>query len=399
RNVYGGIFAEYANFGWEPSEQDPPVAERPLLDRWVLSRLRTVELEADRLLGEYDATEAVNLLTTFVIEDVSNWYVRQSRARFYDVSSADNRAAFATLHEVLVVTSRLLAPLAPFVSDWLHRELTGESVHLASYVRAGARDAGVLAVDAALEVAMAEVRELARLGRAAREEAGIRVRQPLSRVVCVVPPATPAEIMELLPLLAAELNVKRVEMATSADALVTLEGKANFRVLGKKFGKRTPDAAAAINVLSSSALRQLELGEEVTIELDGERHAVAPEDVSIQRRATGDLVVQEAGGSFAALDPVITPQLRGEGLARELVSRVQRMRKETGLAVSDRIRLWVDGDAAVLEAAEAHREWIAEEVLARALVVGAMPADESNHAARDVELDGLHLRVALTRES
>ncbi|HEY0969608.1 MAG TPA: isoleucine--tRNA ligase [Gemmatimonadales bacterium] len=394
RNVYSGIFALYANFGWSPSDEDPPVAERPLLDRWVLSRLRTVELEADRLLGEYDATEAVSLLTTFVIEDVSNWYVRQSRSRFYDVATADNRAAFATLHEVLVVTSRLLAPLAPFVSDWLHRELTGDSVHLAGYVREDAP-----AVEPALEAAMAEVRELARLGRAAREEAGIRVRQPLARVVCVVPPSTPKEIGELLPLLAAELNVKRVEMATSADALVSLEGKANFRVLGKKFGKRTPEAAAAVNELSSNALRRLEAGEEVAIELDGERHVVAPEDVSIQRRATGDLVVQEAGGSFAALDPAITPELRGEGLARELVSRVQRMRKETGLAVSDRIRLWVDGDAIVREAAEAHRDWIAEEVLARALVVGAMPVDESNHAARDVELDGLHLRVALTRNS
>ena len=394
RNVYGGIFAEYANFGWEPSDEDPPVAERPLLDRWVLSRLRTVELEADRLLGEYDATEAVQLLTTFVIEDVSNWYVRQSRARFYEVEGADNRAAFATLHEVLVVTSRLLAPLAPFVSDWLHRELTGESVHLAAYVRGEAP-----AVEPALERAMDEVRELARLGRAAREEAGIRVRQPLSRVVCVVPPSTPRELGDLLPLLAAELNVKRVEMATSADALVSLEAKGNFRVLGKKFGKRTPEAAAAVARLSSDALRALERGEGATIELDGERHEIVADDVTIQRRATGDLVVQEAGGSFAALDPAVTPELRSEGLARELVSRVQRMRKETGLAVSDRIRLWVEGDEAVREAAESHREWIAEEVLARALVVGAGPADESDHATREVDLDGLRLRVALTRDS
>ena len=393
RNIYGGIFAQYANFGWSPSDADPVPAERPPADRWILSRLATVEQEADALLGAFDATAAATLLTTFVTEDVSNWYVRRNRARFQAADGVLDSAAFATLHEVLVVVCRLLAPIAPFLTDWMHRELTGESVHLARYTRADAAPA-----DPALEAAMAEVRELARLGRAAREEAGIRVRQPLGRVVCVVPPATPGVIEALLPLLQEELNVKRVELASSGDALVTLEAKANFRTLGKKFGKRTPLAAKAVDALDGAALRALEGGEPVDVTVDGETHAVLLEDVTIQRRASGALVVQEAAGRFAALDPALTPELRAEGLARELVSRVQRMRKESGLAVSDRIRLTVTGDASAMAALRSHADWIAAETLAMALVIeDGRPEDD--HAGRTVDLDGTTVRIAMTRDS
>ncbi|MDP9279247.1 MAG: isoleucine--tRNA ligase, partial [Gemmatimonadota bacterium] len=182
KNVYTGIFAEYANFGWSPSDNDPSPEDRPLLDRWILSRLAAVEREADELLSRYEATNAAKAVMTFFDEDVSKWYVRQSRHRFYDVDGEDNRAAFATLHEVLTVTCRLLAPFAPFVTDWVHRELTGGSVHLAPFVRPPAA-----AIDVDLERAMSHIRTLATLARAAREEAGVKVRQPLARMVCVVP--------------------------------------------------------------------------------------------------------------------------------------------------------------------------------------------------------------------
>ena len=227
KNVYSGMFALYANFGWEPSALDPAPADRPAIDRWMLSRLATVEADVDSLLVAFDATAAARTLMSFVVDDVSNWYVRRSRARFYEVSAPDNRAAFATLHEVLVVTARLLAPLAPFLSDWLHRELTGTSVHLAPYRRPEPAPS-----DPALERAMREIRTLARLGRAAREEAAIKVRQPLSRLVCVVPEALAADVGSLFDLLEAELNVKRVDLASSADSLVTLHAKPNFRSLG-----------------------------------------------------------------------------------------------------------------------------------------------------------------------
>jgi isoleucyl-tRNA synthetase len=393
RNIYSGMFAQYANFGWSPSDQDPAPAERPVLDRWVLSRLASVERAVDEAMTAYDATAASRALIEFVDDDVANWYVRQSRKRFYDVDTADSRAAFATLHEVLVVTCRLLAPIAPFVTDWMHRELTGESVHLASYVRAD----GAQQRDEALEATMAAIRELARLGRGAREQAGIPVRQPLPRLVCVAPGVAEASLAPLLPVLGAELNVKAIELASSGDALVTLEAKPNFRALGKKFGKRTPLAADAVTKFTSEHLRAFEHGEPLVVTVDGETHELVADDLTILRRASGELVVQEEHGFFAALDTTVTPELRLEGVAREVISRVQRMRKEAGLAVSDRIRLFISGDAPVVEAAGTHRSWIADEVLATELAVGATPQNDML-ARQALDLDGIHADLALTRD-
>jgi isoleucyl-tRNA synthetase len=392
KHVYNGMFAQYANFGWAPSGDDPPPAERPISDRWILSRLASVEQEANDLLERFEATQAAGLVMGFFDEEVSKWYVRLNRARFYETDGADNRAAFATLHEVLVVTCRLLAPIAPFVTDWMHRELTGTSVHLAPYVRP-VRDAR----DHGLESAMAQVRELARLGRAARETAAIKVRQPLGRMVCVVPDLGGDLLGSVLPLLESELNVKQVELATSADALVTLEAKPNFRSLGKKFGKATPLAAKAVTALSADALRAFERGEPIAISVGNESRTLDPEDVTIVRRASGDFVVEESAGYFAAIDPTVTAELRAEGLARELVSRVQRMRKEAGLAVSDRIVLTVTGDETVRRMVNAHRDWIAAEVLAREIVL-ADEIEDHHLAVQTVELDEeIAARIALTR--
>jgi isoleucyl-tRNA synthetase len=392
KSIYSGMFAQYANFGWSPSAADPAPAERPLLDRWVLSRLATVERVADDALLDYDATVAVRAVLEFVDGDVANWYVRRSRSRFYEVDTADNRAAFATLHEVLVVVCRLLAPFAPFVTDWLHRELTGESVHLASYARDGAAPP-----DAELEAQMASIRTLATLGRAAREQAGINVRQPLARMVCVAPGQHADALEPLLPILASELNVKRIELATSADALVTLEAKPNFRSLGKKFGKQTPLAADAVTRFTSEHLRAFEQGAPLVVTVDGDTHQLAPDDVTIVRRASGALVVEEEHGSFAAIDPTVTPELRREGMARELISRVQRMRRDAGLAVSDRIRLAIGGDPDVVDAAAVHRAWIAAEVLATEIVLGGDV--EGNTLARQrLDLDGIRVDLALTRD-
>ena len=394
KNLYDGVFAQYANFGWTPSADDPAPGERPLLDRWVLSRLASVEREANAQLQRFDATAAARAVMTFVDDDVSKWYVRRSRDRFYDVLAADNRAAFATLHEVLTCTCRLLAPFAPFVTDWIHRELSGTSVHLASYVRAGAAEP-----EAVLELAMSEVRTLATLGRAAREDAKVKVRQPLGRLECVVPLHTAAVhemIVALGPLLAAELNVKRVDFAASADSLVTLEAKPNFRALGRKWGKETPLAAAAVAALSSDALRAFERGEPLSITVHAATHALEADDLTVHRRATGSLVVQEDGARFAALDVTVTPALRTEGVAREIVSRVQRLRKESGLAVSDRIRLTVGGGEQVRVAVDEYRSWMAGEVLAREIVV--VDAIPEHVRAVSVEVDGGAAHLALTLE-
>jgi len=308
-----------------------------------------------------------------------------------DVTLAAYKAAFATLHEVLMVSCRLLAPVAPFVTDWIHRELTGDSVHLAPFTRAERPTR-----DPALEGAMAAIRQLAGLGRAARESATLKVRQPLRRAVCVAPGVEQGLLDQLVPLLAAELNVKTVEFAKSGDALVTLRAKPNFRALGKKFGKKTPLAAAAIAVFTSDELHAFERGEPLAVTVDGETHALAADDIEILKSASGELLVQEAAGFVTAIDPTVTDELRLEGLAREVISRVQRMRKEAGLAVSDRIRLRITGDPDVQAAVNAHRDWIMREVLATELL-DTPGIFQDSLAEQVLDLEGVSARIALTR--
>ena len=401
KNVYHGIFRQFANFGWAPGPLDPAIADRPLLDRWILSRFTSVEREVNGLLTAFDATAAARALVEFVDGDLSRWYVRLSRHRFYEVGEADNRAAFATLHAVLTGCCRLLAPFAPFVTDWLHRELTGTSVHLAAFtgaVPAAAHDAG-------LEAAMAETRALANLGRAAREEAKINVRQPLATLTCVAPAmagqaaSLPAgERARLMAdLLRAELNVKEVKFVENSDAFVSLKAKPNFRTLGKVFGKQTNAAAAQVSNLSGADLHALQAGRPREIRVGEQVHLLTAEDLTIVAEPVGTMVVKQDGGRFAAIDPVVTPALKQEGTARELVSRLQRLRRDLGLAVSDRVRLALASVPEVEAAARAHARWIADEVLAREFAIGGA-LEGHNPAVRTLDLDGIAVRVALTRE-
>ena len=391
KNVYK-FWAELANFGWTPSADDPTPADRPVLDRWVLAQLASVEAEANRHLTAYDATNAARAVMAFVDDDVSKWYVRLSRDRFYDTSSPDNRAAFATLHEVLTVSCRLLAPFAPFVTDWIHRELTGASVHLADYVRANPFAAPGSAAATAGDVAgMPDLRALATLGRAQREAVGIGVRQPLAAMT-VFALAREAKLdAALVALLKQELNVKDVRVAHDFSEIGSAEAKADFKVLGKKAGKDMKALAAAIEAWPAETVLQVFFGATVNAAVEERVYAVGPDDVKITLRGVG------TDGRWAvALDAAITPALRTEGMARELVSRVQRLRKETGLAVSDRIRLEIAGPDAVQAAAEEYRQWIAGETLAVSVAVGAAIASGSEAVA--VELDGATAHIALTRD-
>jgi len=393
KNVYTGIFAQYANFGWSPTDRDPVVAKRPVIDRWMISRLAGLERTVDAAFEAYDATTAARAIIEFVDDDLANWYVRLNRGRFYDVDGDDNRAAFATLHEVLVSICRLLAPIAPFVSDWVHRELTGTSVHLAPFVTER-----VVGAEPALDGAMHAIRTLSRLGRAAREEVGIKVRQPLARLICVAPGVEEAALAPLIPLLAAELNVKLVEFASSGDALVTLQAKPNFRALGKKFGKKTPLAAEAVATFGSEQLRGFLHGDALVVSVEGDSHELGPDDLTIVRRASGSLAIQEESGFFVAIDPAVTPELKREGHAREVISRVQRLRKESGFAVSDRILLTVTGGSDVRSVIDAHGAWIADEVLAAELVfVSDADANGKGKDMQAIDLDGITAYVAITR--
>jgi isoleucyl-tRNA synthetase len=387
RNTYK-FFADYAG-EWTPAEAPAP-AERQLVDRWLLSRLDAT-VEAVRAAWEgYDPTGGVRVLIGFV-DELSNWYVRVNRPRFWAVDAEADPAALATLHEALVAVSRMLAPAAPFLSDWLHRALAGTSVHLARFPESSGRR------DESLEASMEAVRRLASLARAAREERGLRVRQPLARMQVAVPAAARGPALEdLLALLRTEVNVKAVEVVASDTELVRLRARPNFRSLGKRYGKRTPTVAAAAGRLSPDQLRALERAESAELVVDGEPVTFLAEDVVVEREVASDWLVASDGPYVAALDPRLDDGLRREGLAREVVNRVQRLRKEAGYVYTDRIGLWIAGDGPVLEAVRGHAAFIQGETLARRLELGARaPAPDLE---QEVEIEGHGVMVGVQRD-
>jgi isoleucyl-tRNA synthetase len=381
------FFQTYAE-NWKPGD-DPPMAQRPLVDRWLLSRLDATVGAVGTAWAQYDPTAGVRALMEFVVGDLSQWYVRATRDRFWAVDGTADPAALATLYESLLTVSRLLAPAAPFASDWLHRALAGTSVHLARFPLASGRG------DPRLEQAMDAVRRLASLARAARDEKGIRVRQPLSRMQVALPAAVRDAVSDgLLEVLRDEVNVKTIEVVASDTDLVRLKAKANFRTLGKRYGKRTPAVAAATQSLSADALRGLEQGHPADLDVDGERVTILPEDVVVEREVASDWLVASDGPFVAALDPRLSTELREEGLAREVVNRVQRLRKEAGYAYTDRIELWMSGDPAVIAAVRGHADFIRGETLARRLDVGRAPAPDLE---QELDIDGHGVVVGVQR--
>jgi isoleucyl-tRNA synthetase len=387
RNTYG-FFALYAE-GWRP-RMAPPVEERPLVDRWLLDRVERLVREVTAAWDAFDVTTGVRALLDFIDQDLSNWYVRVNRGRFWAPDASADPAALATLHEALVTLCRLLAPAAPFVSDALHRRLTGTSVHLAPMPRPGAAEP-----DAVRAAAMDAVRRLATLARAARDQAGLRVRQPLARMRIAVPAALRGDTLgALLDLLAAEVNVREITFTDDTE-LVRLRGKPNFRTLGKVYGKATPAAARVAESLDPDALRALEAGREVVREGAEGTFRFRPDDVVVEREVRTGWLVQTEGPFVVALDPAVTPALREEGLAREVVNRIQRFRKEAGYAYTTRIIFSVSGDPEVEAATTAHRGVIAQETLARRVEIGQTldPAD----LRETTEIDGRTVVIALRR--
>ncbi len=384
-------------------EATPPRAGRPDSDRWVLARLDATIHDVTTAWARYEPTAGVRALMDFVVDDLSNWYVRINRERFWAPEGEADAAAVATLRECLVAVSRLLAPAAPFASDWLHRALTERSVHLAGWPAAG--DGTVSATggpapepagDRGLLAAMDAIRRLASLARAARETGKLRVRQPLGRMQVAVPVVARGPAFDrLLGILQAEVNVKQIEIAESDTELVRLRGKANFRSLGKRYGKATPAVAQAVERLSADQLRTLEAGGEASLHVNGSEVVYFAADVVVERIVATTWLVASDGPYVAALDPTISPALAVEGLARELVSHVQRLRREAGYDVSDRIELGLEGPAAVHEAARAHGGFIQTETLARQLAVGTGIADAD--LRQSVDVDGHEVTFSLRR--
>ena len=390
RNTYG-FYQLYAG----PASAGVAAGERTLLDEWVLGRL---QVTVDRVVAAwhgYDVTAGVRAIFDFIVDDLSNWYVRLSRARFWAPDADADPAAVATLRECLVTTSRLLAPAAPFASDWLHRALTGDSVHVAPFPVAEVHDVNLVVTDA-----MDAVRRLVSAGRAARDTMGVRVRQPLACAKVAMPLAYVSDSpmwKELLALLGRELNVRAIEVVSDDTTLVRLRAKPDFRELGRRFGNRTPAVAKLVAALDPAALRAIEAGGTATLKGPDGPVTIFPGDLTVQREVQTDWPLATDGPYVIALDPVLTPALREEGLARELVNRVQRLRKEAGLAYTDRIVLGLDGPLELLRAAETHAAFIQGETLARALLVG--PAARDAGPLDEVNLDGFVARIAVRRHA
>ena len=371
-NTYA-FYVLYANVNEPLSE-----GEQSDLDRWIRSRLAATTERVRERMDDYDTTFAGRAIAEFV-DDLSNWYVRLSRRRFWD----GDRVAFETLHECLVTVAELVAPLTPFIADEIYENLDGSepSVHLCDFPEPGERDEQ-------LEWDMRVVRDAVELGRAARAHAKLKVRQPLREAVVVAADRERAAIERLDSLLTEELNVKSVRYVSEADELGRFELKPNYRALGPRFGKQMPQVAAAISSLDPAKLRD---GGSAGVSIDGQEHQIGPEDVQMTLQPLDGYQVERSGTHAVALNLELDDELRREALAREVVHAVQAARKNAGLNVEDRIALTLGGDGQLLDAARAHEGYLARETLATSLSY-----DGPDGAAADIE--GRQLRISVERQ-
>jgi len=375
--------------GWSaPPAGTGPASSKHVLDRWIRSRLAaTTQAMTDALEG-YDTLGAAGSLEGFV-DDLSNWYVRRSRPRFW---KAKDEAAFATLHHCLLTVSRLLAPFCPFLADELHRVLAGpgaeSSVHLEDWPEV---DAGAL--DPRLEAEMTVARRLVALGRAARGDARLKVRQPLRRALVLVPrnEATSADVAAQV---AEELNVKALEVVSSLEGLITYSVVPNFRALGPRLGPRLPGLKAALTEADGATVRQaLEETGKFAVQVDGEMIELGPDDVEVRATEHEELALAQDGPYAVALDLALDEDLRLEGLARELARALNDHRKAVGLAIADRITVVLSATGPVAQAAQRHADWISNEVLATTWQV--KEADDLSGATLDVE--GSPINITMER--
>jgi isoleucyl-tRNA synthetase len=359
------------------------------LDRWALSRLQATVTSVQEHMDDFDCTTAGREIAAFV-EQLSNWYVRLSRRRFWD----GDRAAFATLRHCLLETAALLAPFTPFLADEIHLNLAGgepeelgdmpDSVHLRDFP-----EPDPALADLELEAAMEAVRLTVELGRAARAQAKAKVRQPLRRAVIVANDAEREAISARADLVRSELNVKELDFVTEEAELVTYAVKPNYRALGPRFGKRMPQVAAAVEALDPRHVAAVMAdGGEVGINVEGDEHTIAPDEVTLALQPLEGYEVEAEAGHAVALQLELDDELRREGLAREIVHAVQNARKEAGLEITDRIELHLGGDEELLAAAREHQDYVAGEVLATAVAYDAAHGTE-------ITIDGRALTIVI----
>jgi len=378
--------ADFACSFWSDGDRKEQANDLNDLDRWALSRLQATTATVRERMDAYDCTSAGRAIAEYV-EELSNWYVRLSRRRFWE----GDRAAFATLRHCLLETVAMLAPFTPFLADEIHRNLSGEdaapSVHLRDFP---AVDTSLANPD--LEQGMEAVRLTVELGRAARAQAKAKVRQPLRRAVIVANETERAAIEARVGLVTAELNVKELDFVTDTSELVSYEAKPNYRALGPRFGKKMPQVAAAVAALDAAHVAAvLAEGGEIGVNVDGSDHSLGPEDITLALQPLEGYEVEAEAGHAVALQLELDDELRREGLAREIVHAVQNARKDAGLEITDRIALTLAGDPDLLAAAQAHQDYLAGEVLATSVAY-----DGSTNVAT-AKIDGRDLKIVVSR--
>ncbi|MEZ4788182.1 MAG: isoleucine--tRNA ligase [Flavobacterium haoranii] len=371
-NTYS-FFALYANIdGFKYNEAEVPLAERPEIDRWILSELHTLIQLVDEAYADYEPTKAARAISDFVQENLSNWYVRLCRRRFWKGDYAQDKiAAYQTLYTCLLTVAKLSAPIAPFFMDKLYRDLTQatgsesfESVHLAKFPVSVENF-----VDKSLESKMLKAQTVSSLVLSLRKKEMIKVRQPLQRVMIpVLDEVFKSEILAVSDLIKAEVNVKEVELLDDASGVLVKQIKPNFKALGPRFGKDMGLISKEIQNFTQEQINKIEQEGEIILDISGKSVNLTTEDVEISSQDIPGWLVANANGITVALDITITEELRNEGIARELVNRIQNIRKDSGFEVTDKIKVQLESEPTIETAVKANEDYIKSETLTNELV-------------------------------
>ena len=395
-NTYS-FFALYANTdSFTYAEADIPLAERPEIDRWILSELNTLIKEVDALYADYEPTRATRAISDFVQENLSNWYVRLSRRRFWKGEyETDKIAAYQTLYTCLVTIAKLMAPVAPFYADRLYKDLvsvTGkenkESVHLTDFPVANESY-----IDKSLESKMQKAQTISSLVLSLRKKESIKVRQPLQKIMIPIANATErAEIEAVANLIKHEVNVKEIELLEDASGILVKQIKPNFKTLGPKFGKDMKAIATAVQEFGQAEIAQFEKAQTYSLQLPDKTVTLSLDDVEISTQDIEGWLVATAGSLLVALDIHITPELRQEGIARELVNRIQNIRKDNDYDITDRIQIRLQAHPALQAAVTANEAYIKNETLTDSITfLESLPEGE------EIAFDEVTTRIVVAR--
>ncbi|WP_349949796.1 isoleucine--tRNA ligase [Bacteroides cellulosilyticus] len=396
-NTYS-FFSLYANVdGFEYKEADVPMAERPEIDRWILSVLNTLVKEVDTCYSEYEPTKAGRLISDFVNDNLSNWYVRLNRKRFWGGEfTQDKLSAYQTLYTCLETVAKLMSPIAPFYADKLYMDLvtaTGRdnvvSVHLAKFPEYKED-----MIDKELEARMQMAQDVTSMVLALRRKVNIKVRQPLQCIMIpVVDEEQRAHIEAVKALIMSEVNVKDIKFVDGAAGVLVKKVKCDFKKMGPKFGKQMKAVAAAVAEMSQEAIAELEKNGSYTLQLDGTDVVVEAADVEIFSEDIPGWLVANEGKLTVALDVTVTEELRREGIARELVNRIQNIRKSSGLEITDKIKITLSKNQQTDDAVNEYKDYICNQVLGTSLTL----TDEVENGT-ELNFDDFSLYVSVVKE-